>query len=116
MAHNLIHLIRESGGVLAVIMNPLGIGTQPLSMAEKHQRHMDMWLSAEVLYSLQAALMMIGFVVALQIIRHRASAVWKHMTKQINPWHSRFIPILLFALLITGFHLWMLMQPMTMRM
>jgi polyferredoxin len=116
MAHNFNHLIRESGGVLAVIMNPLGIGTQPLSMAEKHQRHMDMWLSAEVLYSLQAVLMMIGFVIALQIIRHRASAVWKHMTKQINPWHSRFIPILLFALLITGFHLWMLMQPMTMRM
>lgn len=114
MAHNLNHLIRESGGVWAVIINPLGIDTLPLSMAEKHQRHMDMWLSQETLYTLQALLIMIGFMVALQIIRHRATALWKDAPR--HRWNLQLLPIMCFAIGMSAFHLWMLMQPMTMRM
>ena len=55
MAHNLNHLLRESAGLGDILMNPLGTGTLPLSMAEKHARHLDMWLSADVLFALQAA-------------------------------------------------------------
>jgi ferredoxin len=113
MAHNLNHLIRESGGIWAVMINPLGTGTQPLSIVEKHQRHMDMWLSQDVLYALQSLLIIIGFIVALQIIRHRATALWNDTP---SPWNLHLLPIIGFAVGITAFHLWMLMQPMTMRM
>ncbi len=118
MAHNLNHLIRESDGVWAVVLNPLGTNTLPLSMAEKHQRHMDMWMSQETLFTLQALLMVIGFIIAIQIIRHRAKALCYE--QQSNNQHSflglRLLPLLSFIIVITGFHLWMLMQPMVMRM
>lgn len=113
MAHNLNHLVRESGGFSSIIMNPLGNGALPLSMAEKHQRHMDMWLNADTLHSVQAALMVLGFLLAVQIIRYRGKILLKQQGK---PAAWRLSPMLAFAAGITGFHLWMLMQPMIMRM
>ena len=113
MAHNLNHLLRESAGLGDILMNPLGTGTLPLSMAEKHARHLDMWLSADVLFALQAGLMLFGFLVALQIIRHRGRGLLA-TTAGHSGW--RLAPMLVFAAGITGFHLWLLMQPMIMRM
>lgn len=114
MAHNLNHLIREGAGFSAILMNPLGQGSLPLTEAEKHQRHLDMWLSQDLLNSLQAGLMVFGFVIAVQTIRHRGLA----LISKINgrSWARQLSPMLLFALLMTLFHLWMLSQPMLMRM
>ncbi|VAX12017.1 Nitrogen assimilation regulatory protein [hydrothermal vent metagenome] len=109
IAHNLNHLVREGVGLAAMFLNPLGIGLAPLSMAEKHQRHFDMLMSQDLLFTLQGLLMMFGFWIAIKVLRHRGqrllpSAGW------------RLLPVLIFIIVINGFHLWLLMQPMIMRM
>jgi ferredoxin len=113
MAHNLNHLLRESAGTGAVLRNPLGIDAMPLSMAEKHARHLDMLVTPDLLFTLQAGLMVFGFLIAVQIVRHRGSSVLEASTG-LSGW--RLAPMLLFAAGITIFHLWLLMQPMIMRM
>ncbi|MCP4188577.1 MAG: hypothetical protein GY763_13315 [Gammaproteobacteria bacterium] len=114
MAHNLNHLVREGGNLWAVIINPLGTDTLPLTMVEKHQRHMQMWLSQDGLYLMQTGLMIFGFIVSLQIVRNRSLKLLPTETQHL--WWLRLSPILLFVVTIMCFHLWMLMQPMTMRM
>jgi hypothetical protein len=78
-------------------------------MAEKHQRMMEMWLSQESLFALQAALLMVGFYLAIQVVRHRAARIFGLRASQVTP-------LVLFALVVTGFNLWLLMQDMVMRM
>ncbi len=109
MAHNLNHLVREGHGLWGLFKNPLGIGAQPLSMMERHMGFMSMWVSQNTLGALQALLMIFGFWIAIQIIRYRGNSL---------ALKSRLvtIPILLYTLFMTGFNLWMLIQPMTMRM
>ncbi|WJW76845.1 4Fe-4S binding protein [Thiohalobacter sp. IOR34] len=113
MAHNLNHLMREGAGLGAVFANPLGIDTAPLTMMEKHMRHMHMLISQEALFVLQAGLMVFGFVVAVQIVRYRGRALLEEGGHR-SGW--RLAPMLLFALLVNSAHLWLLMQPMVMRM
>lgn len=113
MAHNLNHLIREGGGIGAVFLNPFGTDTVPLSMMEKHERHVSMWLSQDLLFALQAGLMIFGFWIAIQVIRHRSHNILIH-SKRFSG--LKLLPIVAFAVGMTCFHLWMLMQPMTMRM
>jgi len=109
IAHNLNHLVRESHDWLALIMNPLGSDTLPLSMMEKHQRHLDMIISQDTLFVLQGLLMLFGFWLAIQVIRYRAYALYSKTRLWV-------LPIILFVLLMHGFDLWMMGQPMTMRM
>lgn len=113
MAHNLNHLIREGGGIGAVLLNPLGVDTVPLSMMEKHERHMNMWLSQDLLFAIQAGLMIFGFWIAIQVIRHRSHNILIANEKFAS---LKLLPMISFAIGLTGFHLWLLMQPMTMRM
>ncbi|HHJ36060.1 MAG TPA: 4Fe-4S binding protein [Gammaproteobacteria bacterium] len=113
MAHNLNHLIRESVGIGTVFLNPLGIDTVPLSMMEKHERHMTMWMSQDVLFAIQAGLMIFGFWIAVQVIRHRGLNMITGNEKMAA---YKLAPMLIFATGMTGFHLWLLMQPMIMRM
>ena len=113
MAHNLNHLIRESVGLADVFANPLGVNTAPLSMMEKHMRHTTMWLSEDALFAIQAGLMMFGFWIALQVIRHRGMKVLPVGDRLGG---LRLAPMLVFATGMTVFHLWLLMQPMIMRM
>jgi polyferredoxin len=113
MAHNLNHLLREGAGVGAVFRNPLGLDTLPLSMAEKHARHLEMLVSQDVLFALQTGLMIFGFVIAIQVVRHRGLGLLAGRSGR-SEW--RLAPMLLFAAGITMFHLWLLMQPMVMRM
>ncbi|VAW50166.1 Nitrogen assimilation regulatory protein [hydrothermal vent metagenome] len=117
LAHNLNHLIRESVGIAAVFINPLGVDTVPLSMLEKHERHTTMWLSQDALFSIQAGLMIFGFWIAIQIIRYRGKNI---ITKDADitdlKKSLKLTPMLAFASGITAFHLWLLMQPMIMRM
>lgn len=113
LAHNLTHLMREGVGTAAVFRNPLGIDALPLSMAERHARHLDRLLSPDVLYTLQSGLMIFGFLAAVQIVRHRGRTVLARTTNH-SGW--RVAPMLLFAAGVTLFHLWLLMQPQVMRM
>jgi ferredoxin len=109
LAHNLNHLVRESVGFWKIAANPLGLDTAPLSMMEKHLRQMEMLISQDLLFALQAGLMVFGFWVSLKVIQHRGNSLIKS-----KGW--RLSPMIGFAVLVTGFHLWLLMQPMTMRM
>jgi len=109
LAHNLNHLVREGAGLATVFMQPLGIGLAPLSMAEKHQRHFDMLVSQDTLFAMQGLLMMFGFWLAVKVLRYRG----RSLLPQAG-W--RMFPVLIFIIMVNSFHLWLLMQPMVMRM
>ncbi len=114
MAHNLNHLVREGVGIGAVFLNPLGTGMAPLSMMEKHARHFHMIISQDSLFAIQAGLMVFGFWIAVQILRHRGRALLVAAGHRGGSW--RLAPMLGFVVLMTCFHLWLLSQPMMMRM
>jgi polyferredoxin len=109
IAHNLNHLLRETGDWSALLVNPLGMDTLPLSMMEKHLRHSGMWLSQNALFTLQALLLAVGCYLAVQVIRYRGQRLFQLSGLSL-------IPLLLFAMVVTGFNLWLLMQDMVMRM
>jgi hypothetical protein len=70
---------------------------------------MTLWFSQDTLAGLQAALMMFGFWVAIQVIRYRSTSLGLTSRFQL-------LPILFYTVLVTVLLLWMLAQPMTMRM
>jgi len=109
LAHNLNHLLRESSNWWQLFSNPLGIDTLPLSMIEKHQRHMTMLIPEQLMFALQALLLIGGFFLAVQVIRHRGYHKFAAQGYQL-------LPMLIFAFNITGFNLWLIIQPMSMRM
>ena len=114
IAHNLNHLVREGTGLLALFLNPLGIGTQPLTSMEKHQRHFDMLISQDILFALQGAIMLFGFWIAIKVLRYQTSYLFpKHIMSKTR-W--ALLPMSLFIISINGFHLWLMMHPMIMRM
>jgi hypothetical protein len=115
LAHNLAHLLREGIGAGSVFANPLGLGELPLSLAQRHQRMGEMALAPTTLAAIQALLMALGFLVAILVIRHRGTAIFASKDPQqgISSWQT--VPVFGFAVLMTGFHLWLLMQPMIMR-
>ena len=108
IAHNLNHLFRESSGISTLLLNPLGLNTQPLSIMEKHSRHQELLFSHDILFSLQAGLIAFGFWISLKVIRHRGNALMADANWRLSP-------MVLFAIFITALHLWLLMQPMLMR-
>jgi ferredoxin len=109
LAHNLNHLLRESADFSVLLSNPLGIHTLPLSMMEKHMRHTAILVPQDLLFALQTALMTFGFWISLKVIQHRGN----NLMPQAG-W--RLSPMIVFAVLVTGFHLWLLSQPMIMRL
>jgi len=86
----------------------------PLSMMEKHARHFHMVISQNSLFAIQAGLMVFGFWIAVQILRHRGRTLLVAEGLRGGSW--RLAPMLGFVVLMTGFHLWLLSQPMMMRM
>ncbi len=112
LAHNLGHVVRESDGVLGLLLNPLGAGASPLTLAEKQGRHLDMLISPELVFALQAGLMVFGFWIALKVLHHRYRALFAIQSSG----SVGLIPMVLLAVGFTGFHLWLLMQPMIMRL
>jgi len=113
IAHNLNHLIRESRGFTDVLMNPLGSGSLPLSSQELHMRHMSPLMYEELLYGLQAGLMFFGFWLAMQILQRRTM---ESISEQ-SGWRGYYLlPGTLFIAGVTAFNLWLLAQPMVMRM
>lgn len=115
LAHNLNHLMREGSGLAAVLTNPLGLDAGPLGSMEKHLRAMQMVISQESIFALQAGLLALGFLIAMLVIIRRGHGLMGEQTqarKLVGP----LSPMVLFAVGMTLFHVWMLMQPMTMRM
>jgi len=113
LAHNLNHLVRENDGLAALFTNPLGNGALPLSMAEKHARHLHLLIPQDMLFALQAGLMMLGFYLAVEVIRRRSMGL---TVNQGAASRLRLLPLLAFTLLIHATSLWLLAQPMIMRM
>ncbi len=112
IAHNLNHLLLESRGLSQILTNPLGEGSLPLSQAEKLMRGANLVLSQDALNALQAAIIVFGFAIAVRVILARSKVL---DAAQQQPQPATVLPLLLFAIVITGCHLWLLMQPMVMR-
>jgi polyferredoxin len=112
IAHNLSHLVRESHGFWSVLFNPLGTGTLPLSMQELHSRHMTPLIPDGIVFALQGTLILFGFWLAVRIARHRLQTLQGITAAGA----ALFLPTLLFVSLISVTNLWLLMQPMVMRM
>lgn len=112
LAHNLNHLVREANGFTSVMFNPLGAGALPLSEAERHLRHLQPLLNQEVLSALQAGLLLAGFWLALRLLRQRVTMYTGVPTRQRN-W--QLWPMQGVIASIASFNLWLLMQPMIMR-
>jgi len=113
IAHNLSHLFREGKGIAAILLNPLGLNTLPMSMAEKHARHMALVMPEPVLFMLQAAVMIFGFWLSLKVIVQRTRYLDKQ-TGAVRIW--QLLPIFIFVFLINSVNIWLLMQPMAMRL
>ena len=113
MAHNLNHLIREGAGLTDIFLNPLGIDTAPLTMMEKHMRHSDMLFSQTSLFVIQSVLMLAGFMIAIKVIRYRCRGIIDNENSTAG---RIMLPMILFAAGMTIAHLWLMMQPMVMRM
>ena len=108
LAHNLNHLIREGSGLSALITNPFGRDTQPLSMMEKHMRHMDMLIPQDLLFAIQAGLIVFGYWISLRVIEHRGRIMIPDVSWKLSP-------MIGFAILVSLFHLTLLSQSMVMR-
>lgn len=113
LSHNLSHLVRESRGMTQVMLNPLGTNTQPLTCVQAEARHMLTALQQDTIFALQAGLLLFGFWMAVRILRHRVTGIMPQGQAAAG-WH--ILPMLSFIVVITLYNLWLLMQPMTMRM
>jgi ferredoxin len=112
LAHNLDHLSRESSDVFSLLLNPLGRGAGPLTMAERHEQMMAPLFPDEAMFTVQAALMVLGFWLAVQIVRHRGRDRLAGGTT-LRGW--RLLPMLAFIAAITAMNLWLMAQDMEMR-
>lgn len=112
LSHNLGHFARESGGFLSVLTNPFGTGLLPLSGAEIRFHHAHMLIPNTAVWTAQAGLMLWGFWLASRILRHRGRGALAEGGDLVG-W--RLIPMLVFLALVTVFNMWLLMNPMIMR-
>jgi polyferredoxin len=112
IAHNLTHLVRESTGFWNVAFNPLGINALPLGMHELHMRHMNPLIADDIVFALQGVLVIFGFWLALRIARERFYQVKNNSHVNL----VAFMPLVIFISVISFIDLWLLMQPMIMRM
>jgi len=113
MAHNLGHLVRESAGLGGLLANPLGAGAVPLTMLERHARALALPIPEQLLFALQAGLLVFGFWIAVRVLRHRGRELFVPGRILAG---RRLVPMLLFIGGITALNLWLLTQPMAMRM
>ncbi len=111
LAHNVNHLVREGRGAGQVWLNPLGVGTLPMSEAEMQLRHLQPLVQQELLFALQAGLLVFGFWLAVRTLKSRLA----NLTGAPPPVRA-LAPVWLFITAVTLFNLWLLMQPMIMRM
>jgi len=108
LAHNLNHMIRESVGASQLFYNPLGIDAKPVDASETILREYHMLISQDVLFVIQALLMMAGFWIAIRVLKHRAY-------KLVPDARWSLLSMIAFIMGVNGFNVWMLTQPMIMR-
>ena len=113
LAHNLDHLSRESSDVFSLLSNPLGNDAVRRTMAEIHGQMMAPLLPDDVMFALQAALMVFGFWLAVQILRHRGRDERLVGSGGLRGW--RLLPMLAFVAAIAAINLWLMAQDMEMR-
>jgi len=121
LAHNLNHMIRESVGASQLFLNPLGIDTKPADLSANILKEYNMLISQDVLFAMQAFLMMFGFWIAIKVLHHRgekllSESISGSISGSIPGAGWKLSPVLAFIIGINGFHIWMLTQPMIMRM
>ncbi|MCP5072663.1 MAG: 4Fe-4S binding protein [Rhodobacteraceae bacterium] len=116
LAHNLSHLLREGLGTGSVFSNPLGTGSLPMSLTERHLRMLELPVAPAALAAIQALLMVFGFIIAVLVIRHRGAGLIAGEPAGQAKRLWALTPACCFAVLVTAYHLWLLMQPMVMRM
>ena len=112
IAHNLTYLVRESAGFWSVVANPFAIDTIPLGMHELNMRHMNPLVADDVAFAIQSLLIIFGFWLSLRIARQRFHQITE--TKSLNT--IAFTPLLIFIFIISLVELWLLMQPMIVRL
>jgi polyferredoxin len=112
LAHNMDHVMRETGDLLSLFLNPLGVGAEPLSTAERHAQMMAPLFPDEILFTVQCALMVVGFWLATQIARHRGR---DPSIKSANSNGWQMVPMLAFIGAITAMNLWLMAHDMEMR-
>jgi polyferredoxin len=112
LAHNLDHLSRESVDVISLLLNPLGSGLGPLSAAERHEQMMAPLFPDQVMFTIQSALMVLAFWLAVQIVRHRGRDRLVNGASLSGWW---LLPMLTFIAAITAMSLWLMAQDMEMR-
>ena len=112
IAHNLSHLVLEGRGLGKVLANPLGINTLPLSDIEKQLRGSNLFVSQDMLHLIQTVVMAFGFIIAIRVIYNRSKIL---DPAEQQPQVLLSLPVQLFAVVVTVYHLWLLMQPMVMR-
>lgn len=103
IAHNLNHMLRETVGAGRLFMETLGMELEPMIL------HGNLPIPEVVLFAIQGLLMMLGFWVALKILRYRMQSLAIGGGIQL-------LPVLVFIAGINSLHIWLLMQPMIMRM
>ena len=108
LAHNLNHMIRESVGASQLFVNPLGTNVSYSGVADELLIKNSMLLSENTIFVLQALLMMFGFWIAIKVLQHRSTVLFAKAGLNV-------LPVMVFIIAVNGFHLWMLMQPMVMR-
>ena len=111
VAHNLTHLVRESAGFLSVAAHPLGWDILPQIICGGKAVSLHPFLTNETVFALQAMLILFGFWLALRIAQQRSKTICK-------PGQAKraFLPLLILICVISTANLWLLMQPMVMRM
>jgi len=112
MAHNMDHLLREGEEALSVATNPFGTDLEPMSAADRHQQMMSVPIPDEWLFTVQAALMVLGFFLAAQIARQRGVNSLGNGDRVVG-W--RLLPVLGFIIAITAMNLALMSHDMTMR-
>lgn len=108
LAHNLNHMIRESVGASQLFLNPLGAQANYSGVADELLIKNSMLLSENAIFILQAVLMLFGFWMAIKVLQHRGTVLFGKTRWSL-------LPVLGFIFAVNSFHLWMLMQPMVMR-
>jgi len=111
LAHNLSHLAREGGGILELLMNPLGTGIRSVTAIERHAQMMTR-VPEDLLFAMQAGLTMLGVWLAVHILRHRAARI---LPNNDSIEGLQLLPMLIFIVLMTGANVWLLSQDMVMR-
>lgn len=112
IAHNLTYLVRESAGFWHVVENPIGKDALPYTAVELHFRHLNPLISDNITFAIQALLVVFGFWLSLRIARQRFYQASNSSSFNV----LAFSPLFIFIFIISLADLWLLMQPMIMRM